>query len=70
MKGKLEELNIEELDHSYQESKQELRSQRFKAVTSKVDNPMKIKELKRHIARILTLKNEYKLGIRKKPGEQ
>ena len=64
MKGKLEELNIEELDKSLVDSKEELRIERFKAVTSKVENPKKIKELKRHIARILTLKNEYKLSIR------
>jgi large subunit ribosomal protein L29 len=66
MKGKIDELSMEELDKSLRESRDELRKERFKAVTSKVDNPKKIRELKRHIARILTLKNEYKLGIRKK----
>ena len=66
MKGKLEELTIEELDKSLLDSKEELRKQRFLAVTSKVDDAKKIKELKRHIARVLTLKNEYKLGIRTK----
>ena len=64
MKGKLEELNIEELDKSLVDSKEELRIERFKSVTSKVENPKKIKELKRHVARILTLKNEYKINIR------
>jgi len=64
MKGKIEELTLEELDRSLNESKEELRKQRFKAVTSKVDNPKKIKQLKKHIARILTLKREYDLGIR------
>jgi large subunit ribosomal protein L29 len=66
MKGKIEELTLEELERSLNESKEELRKQRFKAVTSKVDNPKKIKELKKHIARILTLKREYDLGIRTK----
>ncbi len=64
MKGKIEELTLEELDRSLNESKEELRKQRFKAVTSKVDNPKRIKQLKKHIARILTLKREYDLGIR------
>ncbi len=64
MKGKIEELTLDELERSLNESKEELRKQRFKAVTSKVDNPKKIKELKKHIARILTLKREYDLGIR------
>ena len=66
MKGKLEELTMEEIDKSLIESKEELRKERFLAVTSKVEDPKKIRELKRHIARILTLKNEYKLGIRTK----
>lgn len=68
MKGKLEELTIEELNTSLADSKTELRKQRFKAVTSKVDNPKKIKSLKKHVARILTLKKEYQLGIRKPRG--
>ena len=68
MKGKIEELTISELDKSLADSKIELRKERFKSVTSKVDNPKKIKGLKRHIARILTLKQEYDLGIRKARG--
>ena len=64
MKGKLEELNTEELNRSLSESKEELRMERFKSVTSKLDNTKKIKTLKKHIARILTLQREYELGIR------
>jgi large subunit ribosomal protein L29 len=66
MKGKIDELSLDELDRSLSETKEELRKQRFKAVTSKVDNPKKIRELRKHIARILTLKQEYTLGIREK----
>ena len=66
MKGKLEEFTFDDLNKSYNDSKEELRKERFKSVTSKVDNPRKIRELKHHIARILTLKREYELGIRKK----
>ena len=68
MKGKLEELTMAELNKSLEDSKVDLRKERFKAVTSKVDNPKKIKNLKRHIARILTLKNEYNLKIREPRG--
>lgn len=66
MKGKLEELNIEELDKILEDSKIELRKERFSAITSKVDDLKKISRLKKTIARILTLKNEYRLGIRTK----
>lgn len=64
MKGKLEELNIEELDRSLKESKEALRLERFKRVTSSIENPKKVNSLKKHIARILTIKREYKLGKR------
>ena len=70
MKGKIEELTIEELERSLNETKEKLRKERFKAVTSKVDNPKKIKELKKHIARILTLKRQYALGIRQKKASR
>jgi ribosomal protein L29 len=69
MKGKLEELTLEELDKGYSETKVELRKEKFRSVTSKVDNPKKIKELKRHIARIETLKKEYSLKLRQPKGQ-
>ncbi len=68
MKGKLEELTFEELDKSLRDSKEDLRKLRFQSVTGKVDNPKKIKELKKQVARILTVKKEYDLGIREKKG--
>ncbi len=68
MKGKLEELTNEELDKSLADSKESLRKERFKSVTSKVDNPKKINSLKKQIARILTLKREYQLGKRTPKG--
>jgi ribosomal protein L29 len=64
MKGKIEELNIEELDRSLKESKEAIRLERFKRVTSTLENPQKVNNLKKHIARILTLKREYELGKR------
>ena len=68
MKGKLEELTMDELNKNLFDTKVELRKERFRAVTSKVDNPKKINNLKKHVARILTLKREYDLGIRKPRG--
>jgi len=64
MKGNLEEFTAEELDKNLIESKEELRKLRFRSVTGTIDNPKKIKSLKKQIARILTLKNEFKLGMR------
>jgi ribosomal protein L29 len=38
--------------------------ERFKRITSTVENPKKAHNLKKHIARIMTMKREYELGIR------
>ncbi len=69
MKGKIDELSMEELNRSLRESREEIRKERFKSVTSKVDNPKKIWQLKKHIARILTLQKEYELGKRTPKGK-
>lgn len=68
MKGKLEEQSMEELGRNLKDTKQEIRKERFKSVTSKVDNPKKLSQLKKQIARILTLKREYDLGKRTPKG--
>jgi large subunit ribosomal protein L29 len=68
MKGKLEEQSMEELGRNLKDTKEEIRKERFKSVTSKVDNPKKVSQLKKQIARILTLKREYDLGKRTPRG--
>lgn len=68
MKGKLEEQSMEELGRNLKDTKEEIRKERFKSVTSKVDNPKKVGQLKKQIARILTLKREYDLGKRTPKG--
>ena len=66
MKGNLEELSIEELSRTVNDAREEIRRERFKSVTGKLDDTKKIRELRRKIARALTLKREYELGIRSK----
>lgn len=66
MKEKLVGLTDQELDKQIDEAKEELRKLRFKTVTGKLENPKAISDLKKKIARILTLKKEYELGIRKR----
>jgi large subunit ribosomal protein L29 len=64
MKNKLEELTIEELERALKEARQTVLKERFKSVTGKLENPKVIRDNKKKIARILTLKKEYELGIR------
>ncbi len=48
----------DELLKTLDESKKELFDLRFQKATGTVDNPMRIRELKKTIARILTVLNE------------
>lgn len=66
----LEDLTIEELNNKLKDYKEELRNLRFQSVTGQVQNIKRKWFVKKKIAQILTLLNEYKLGIRKKPGKQ
>jgi len=64
MKGELDELTVEELNRSLREAKEELRKERFKRTVSRVENPKKTMQLKKQIARILTVLREYESGTR------
>lgn len=60
----LRELNDEELHKRESEIKEELFNMRFQVATQQTTNYARINQLKKQIARILTIKNERKLGIR------
>lgn len=64
MKGHLEELTDEELVRELIKCKEEVQKARFKSVTGNLEDTKIIRENKRKIARIQTIQNEYKLGIR------
>jgi len=54
----LRELPDDELRLKLDESKEELFNLRFQVVTGQLDNPRRIKEVKREIARVLTVMRE------------
>ncbi|AEF93124.1 ribosomal protein L29 [Desulfotomaculum nigrificans CO-1-SRB] len=62
--NELRELSDAELSKKIDDSKDELFKLRFQLATGQLDNPMKIKECKRKIARLKTIQTERKLGIR------
>ncbi|MEA1939281.1 MAG: 50S ribosomal protein L29 [Candidatus Caldatribacteriota bacterium] len=57
----LRDLSIEELEKKLVDFKDELFSLRFQMVTGQLGNPMRIKEVKRDIARVMTILKEIKL---------
>lgn len=62
----LREFSDEELINKYEDLKDQLFKLRVQKTTGQLENPMKIRELKKAIARILTILNERKKGIDKK----
>jgi len=51
-------MTIEELREEEKQLRKELFNLRFQKVTGEIENPMRIREVKRQIARILTVINE------------
>jgi large subunit ribosomal protein L29 len=55
---KLRDVDEEELSQKLVEAKEELFNLRFQLVTGQLDNPMRIKQVRKQVARILTLLRE------------
>ena len=62
---KMKEMSSPELEKELSELKSELFKLRFSLATNGLDNPMKIKEVKKDIARINTVLTERKLAENK-----
>ena len=65
----LRELPDDELRQKLTESKEELFNLRFQIVTGQLDNPRRIKEVKREIARILTVVREREIAATVRDSE-
>ncbi len=63
-KDKLRELPVEELEIQLEDDKEELENLRFQQKLQQVENPLRIRSLRREIAQIMTVIREYELGIR------
>ncbi|MDO4917341.1 MAG: 50S ribosomal protein L29 [Rothia sp. (in: high G+C Gram-positive bacteria)] len=61
---KLIELSDEALSEELRKSKEELFNLRFQAATGQLENPGRIRSVKRDIARVYTVLRERELGIR------
>ena len=64
-KSELSEINHVELESKLQDSLEALQNLRFQKSLQQLENPLGMKIIKKDIAQIKTVLNEYKLGIRK-----
>lgn len=59
---KLRDLTVDELNQKLKDSKAELFNLRFQQATNQLENPMRIVEVKKTIARVSTLLKEAELA--------
>lgn len=59
----IRDMSDDELRKALDDSKDELFKLRFQLATGQLDNPMRIKEVRRDIARVKTLIRQRELGI-------
>ena len=64
-KKEFEKLNKSQLESKLEDYKEALVNYRFQKVLQQLEDPFKIRQTKREIARIKTILREYKLDIRK-----
>ncbi|MGM0470790.1 MAG: 50S ribosomal protein L29 [Bacillota bacterium] len=62
--NELRDLTSEELEHKLDDLKDELFNLRFQKATAQLDNPSRIKQVKKSIARVKTILHERELEIR------
>ncbi len=60
---KLRDLTDDELENKLKDAKAELFNLRFQLATGQLDNPKRIKEIKKDIARIQTVRREREIEV-------
>jgi len=61
---RLRELTADEVRQKIREYNEELFNLRFRNTVKQLDNPLKIREVRRDLARMITLLHEHEKGIR------
>lgn len=64
-KESVKELTIKELQHRLRDYQEEMRNLRFQTITGQIQNIKRKWFVRKKIAQIKTILNEYRLGIRK-----
>ena len=65
----IREMTLEELQAALEDAKEELANLRVQKALGQLNNPLRIRMVRREIARLKTVIHEYELGIRKRPGD-
>jgi len=63
-KSDLKDLNKADIDAKIEENRSKLQKLRFQKALQQLEDPLEIRAIKKEIAQLFTLKNEYLKGIR------
>ena len=63
-KSDLRDLNMADIEVKIEENQSKLQKLRFQKALQQLEDPLEIRSLKKEIAQLLTLKNEFSKGIR------
>ena len=63
-KSELRDLNMADIDVKIEENQSKLQKLRFQKALQQLEDPLEIRSLKKEIAQLLTLKNEFLKGMR------
>ena len=63
-KRDLKDLSMDDIDNKIKDNRSKLQSLRFQKALQQLEDPLEIRSLKKEIAQLLTIKNEYLKGIR------
>jgi large subunit ribosomal protein L29 len=66
----IDELTKDEIEIRLQDSLEELYNLRFQHAMHQLDNPLRLREIRRDIARLRTVLHEYDIDIRKSRDTQ
>lgn len=64
----IRQLPVDELKLRLRDAEEEYANLRFQHAMRQLDNPMRLRQIRKDIARMKTVLREYELGIRKPPG--
>ena len=65
----IKELTLDELLLRLEDAKEELANLRFQKALGQLNNPLRIRIVRRETARLKTVLHEYDLGLRQRSGE-
>lgn len=66
----IKQLSIDELTIRLKDMQDEMQNLRFQLTLHQLDNPLKVRSVRRDIARLKTVIREYELGLREKKTSQ